>query len=291
MALAFGSGLRAKGRGEGRAWALGWEPDSSCGSLPARPARTATAAGQWARGSGPAARADWAPGWRGEAGPRLEVGVRDPAVVCAGLLAAAFARSLRGSAGGGSGAGDSYGSGSDRGGCGGISASTPARDGPPPSPRPSWTVSPPRGGGRSRPPPPPNPPPKRSLPSPPPPPLARSRDDADPLDPAPATPREEGVPLPRPPQPSAPLLSPSRGRFAERSAESGDRILGAKRRSWNKVRGSRSAGPGRGAPRASGEAGLAPGGTSLRPGARGQHAPAGWGSWAELALPGAQPAP
>lgn len=124
-------------------------------------------------------------------------------MVCAGLLAAAFARSLRVSAGGGgSGAGDSYGNGSHGGGGGGgggdISASTPARDGPPPSPRPSRFSSPPRGGGRSRPPPPPNPPPKRSLLPSPLLPLARSRDDADPLDPSPAARREEGAPLPGP---------------------------------------------------------------------------------------------
>lgn len=116
--------------------------------------------------------------------------------------------------------------------------------------------------------------PQRDSSSPPPPPLARSRDDADPLDPAPAAPREEGAPLLGPHlQPSS--LSPSWGRFAEGSAESGDRSLGTKRRSQNKVRGSRPAGPG--GPKSTGEAGLAPGGASLRPGARRAACPCGQG--------------
>lgn len=119
------------------------------------------------------------------------------------------------------------------------------RPGRPPTVSPPIPDREPAAGRRKEPPPTPSKPTLQESPPPlPPPPLARSRDDADPLDPAPAAPREQGRPSPVRPALRPPSLYPSPGRFSEGSAESGDRSLGAKRRSRNKVRGSRPAGPG-----------------------------------------------
>lgn len=74
-------------------------------------------------------------------------------MVCARLLAAASLALRVSAGGGGSGAGDSYGSSEPPRRCGGgISAPTPAWDGPSSPPRPSWTGAGRRGRRKELPP-------------------------------------------------------------------------------------------------------------------------------------------